>query len=472
MKRMFVLFFALIAIMASGVSVMTATDNKPTVHIYFLSDTVYDCDNPSFVTESLKVEIHPSDTPVTMWVAWRVDGLPGSVDQRVFDGPVTDGQIVTVTVGPLPTSGSYNVHLSATAYVTDSNYGQAGLDYNVGWPWGCPPKPEENKAVGTPDWGCYEGGVGGWYDYKIATVGEVDHIAVGDSLPLNGDLKNSPFTLHATVFFKTNQPDQIPLEGSFPSASECGTKPPKPPKPPVTVNMEFTFPCLSPDGLDNRVHAMQWVYLLDGNVEMAGDVIYFESKEGTLTSTNAKPGDNFRFWTFPEGVSLDEARTMGVAGATYVGISTVNNWLAGIERGSCTPQVVTNNDAGSTCQDCPPAICALQPGSFVAVANQFVGLSDDGQTVSVFATKADADASGLRDAGGECSYCVVHLIDAQNGKVYITSGATAYDIAVAIQMVEQVKDVPHFTNAQFAAAQRALDNWKAAGKISGWYSYQ
>lgn len=227
------MFIALIAIMASGVSVITATDNQPSVHIHFLSGTVYDCDNPQYVTASVQVEINPSDTPVTMWVAWRVDGLPGSVDQRVFDGPVTNGQIVTVTVGPLPSSGSYNVHLSATAYVTDNNYGQAGLDYNVGWPWNCEPKPHKNTASATPRWGCNENGDGGWYKVDYATIGELDRVDVGDNIPLSGDLRSEKFDIHLTVFFKSGEPLQIPLVVSIPAASECGTKPPPPVVPPV-----------------------------------------------------------------------------------------------------------------------------------------------------------------------------------------------------------------------------------------------
>jgi hypothetical protein len=61
----------------------------------------------------------------------------------------------------------------------------------------------------------------------------------------------------------------------------------------------------------------------------------------TLTTSNAHPGDKFHFWTFPEGTTLDQAREEGIAAATYVGDTTVNQWIAGVGRGSCSTDTTT-----------------------------------------------------------------------------------------------------------------------------------
>lgn len=135
----------------------------------------------------------------------------------------------------------------------------------------------------------------------------------------------------------------------------------------------------------------------------------------------------------------------------------------------CEPQaqvVEPTATPEAPCPDCPPAQCLLQPGNFVQVANQYVGLTTDSNPL-VFTNEDEAINSGLVRAGYECGLCAEHLV--REGTVFITTGSTAYDIAVALNLAEG-SPFPNYGNRHMAAAQHALQEWAKAEKVDGWYS--
>lgn len=133
--------------------------------------------------------------------------------------------------------------------------------------------------------------------------------------------------------------------------------------------------------------------------------------------------------------------------------------------GWCAMKVV-EKDKDDGCPDCPPAQCLLQPGNFVKVANQWVGLTTD-STPLVFVTEDEAEASGLTSAGSECGLCAEHLV--RGDTVFVTEGSTAYDIAVALNISEG-SPAPNYLNRHMEEALTALRNWQNAGKVDGWHS--
>lgn len=123
------------------------------------------------------------------------------------------------------------------------------------------------------------------------------------------------------------------------------------------------------------------------------------------------------------------------------------------------------------CPTCPDRFeCNLEPGKYVQVHNHWVGLSVK-NVPTVFATEQDAKNSGLASNGSECGLCAKWLVNMENQTVFITEGATPYDIALALNLAEG-SPVPNYLNRHMAAALIALRNWKVAGgKADGWYSY-
>ncbi|MEP7166828.1 MAG: hypothetical protein ABI758_02515 [Candidatus Woesebacteria bacterium] len=311
-----------------------------------------------------------------------------------------------------------------------------------------PPPTDDFTAVAIPN--C----VNNTYSIQIYGPEGVPFTVQG---PLQGALGIPPVTIYVT-FRIGDQVKTLTLIVPIPAAGSCDKK---------ETSYEKTFPCVAPDG-GEAVYAARWVY---GDHVMVGSWQDFYGKELTLTNDNSVPSDTFEYRRFPEGITLDEARKLNPeTSAVYIGTSTVNSWLAGQEPNSCTPHPeMENSDTTSPCPTCPPAVCLLTPGHFVAVHNQWVGLTAD-KTPLVFVTKAQAVASGLKDAGSECGLCATWLINKTDQTVFITEGSTAYDIAVAINLAEG-SPATHYLNRHMKAALIALQNWRQAAKMSEWYSY-
>lgn len=178
--------------------------------------------------------------------------------------------------------------------------------------------------------------------------------------------------------------------------------------------------------------------------------------------------------TFKSEVELWELALHAHAGAP-----TTGRFLVSYESGQKTLEVSVDAGSncvypepegepiGTTCPDCPPAVCLLQPGSFVKVANQYVGLTADNNPL-VFATENEAVGSGLSEAGYECGLCAEHLV--RGDTVFITTGSTVYDIAVALNIAEG-SPFTHYGFRHMEEAQNALRAWREAGKVDGWYSF-
>jgi hypothetical protein len=200
------------------------------------------------------------------------------------------------------------------------------------------------------------------------------------------------------------------------------------------------------------VYSMQW----RGNPP--GELYTFSGKEGTLTYADVHPGDEFDFWKYPEGMSLEEARRYGISVASYIGYSTVNEWIAGQQQASCTPHVEKNSDEGGKCPACQglPEVCenitegkdgiiAHIANGYLVVANRSfdAATSDWGNRTGhywiYFSTeKPNVDGLSLVDYDDQCTQCATWAWMYKDGQIsyYYGIGSTIYGLTPIIQQTE------------------------------------
>lgn len=120
---------------------------------------------------------------------------------------------------------------------------------------------------------------------------------------------------------------------------------------------------------------------------------------------------------------------------------------------------------------CPPAVCLLQPGSYVINGwGEIFGLTLNNEII-VFETTEAADDAGLTFAGYECSICLLSAgIEINDGTVTAPffRGATEYDLSLAIAAADGRDNI--LFRDQDAAHQIALAWTREGSPTLGTYT--
>lgn len=378
-----------------------------------------------------------------------------------------------------------NGSVSGTETLPGTTSGTDSLVINASWDKGGPQNVTGSDEVTLPEGGCKPPVDKGYtVELKLTCEPPVYEVVVkGPNVvsvdgELKGTLGDEPKTVRFTVHFSDESSTEDTV--SIPAKGECGEPPVV--EPPQTEEQQPDGSLLICQWAFPENGGQYWVFWDVGNGQfqnVLNSVNYpnpgaYGPKFGDAKAENSQwiveffgRGErlidgNFTLWM--EGLTLP---FHVVSGSPVFPRESVGWDLTG----RCQNPAPVAAAAETPCQDCPPAQCLLVPGTYVASNGAWVGLFDDG-TVTVFATKAEAEDAGLTFAGTECGLCAVHTVNAAEGTVFVGPGSNAYDIAVAIQLVEKVPGVPHFTNSQFAAAQRVIREYQAADYVAGWYSYR